>query len=256
MADFELELVPVLADNYVYLVREPDSGAVAVVDPSVAEPVIAALEARGWTPQLILNTHHHPDHVGGNEEIKARYSIPVAAPAADAHRIPGIDRELAEGDSVAIGDAQGRVIAVPGHTSGHIALHFKDQKALFCGDTLFSLGCGRLFEGTPEQMWESLSKLKALPDETMVCCAHEYTEQNGRFALSVDPDNDMLATRMKEVRALRSQDQPSVPSSLGVEKGANPFLRPGDRAIRGRLGMTEASDIEVFAEIRRRKDSF
>jgi len=256
MAHFDLQLVPVLADNYVYLVRESAGGAVAVVDPSVADPVIAALERLGWTPEIILNTHHHPDHVGGNAGIKARYGCPIAAPAADRHRIDGVDRWLAEGDEVAIGSARGRVIDVPGHTSGHIAYHFRDQRALFCGDTLFSLGCGRLFEGTPGQMWTSLGKLAALDDETLVCCAHEYTRANGRFALTIDPDNAALAARMKEVEALQRDGKPTVPSSLGVEKAANPFLRPHAPEIRAGLNMPEADDVAVFAEIRRRKDRF
>jgi len=253
MAEFELELVPVLADNYVYLVREPESGAVAVVDPSVADPVIEALEHRGWSPEVILNTHHHPDHVGGNSGIKARYNCPIVAPAADRHRISGVDEE---GDTVILGAGEGRVLEVPGHTSGHIAYHFPEQKALFCGDTLFSLGCGRLFEGTPEQMWESLSKLKALPEDTLACCAHEYTRANGRFALTVDPENKALQTRMKEVEALRREGQPTVPSSLGVEKEANPFLRPDSPTIRATLEMPDADDVAVFAEVRRRKDRF
>lgn len=256
MAEFELELVPVLADNYVYLVREPESGAVAVVDPSVADPVIEALEHRGWSPEVILNTHHHPDHVGGNAGLKRRYGCEIIAPAADRHRISGVDRWVGEGDEVAIGNARGQVIAVPGHTSGHIAYHFPEQKVLFCGDTLFSLGCGRLFEGTPAQMWTSLCKLMRPAKDTLVCCAHEYTEANGRFALTLEPENAALRTRIKEVVALRSENQPSVPSSLGVELAANPFLRPESPEIRETLGMSNADNVAVFAEIRRRKDRF
>lgn len=256
MSDFELQLVPVLRDNYVYLLREPENDTVAIVDPSVDTPVADALDRLGWKPALILNTHHHPDHVGGNAGLKNRYGCDIVAPAADRHRISGVDRWVEDGDEVAIGSARGRVIAVPGHTSGHIAYHFPEQKVLLCGDTLFSLGCGRLFEGTPGQMWASLSRLAALPEETLVCCAHEYTQANGRFAMTLEPGNAALVTRLKEVAALREQDQPTVPSNLGIERETNPFLRPNAPEIRRSLGMTEADEVAVFAEIRRRKDEF
>jgi len=256
LSAFEIEIVPVLSDNYVYLVRDPETGYVAVVDPSVADPVIAALEARGWTPDVILNTHHHPDHVGGNAGLKARYGCDIVAPAADSHRIRPADRWVKDGDRVAIGAAEGHVMAVPGHTTGHIAYYFPEQQALFCGDTLFSLGCGRLFEGTPQQMWQSLSRLRTLPDETLVCCAHEYTAANGRYALTVEPENESLQARLREVDALRAEGSPSVPSSLGLEKAANPFLRPESPEIRRNLDLESADDVTVFAALRAGKDRF
>lgn len=256
MSSFEIEIVPVLSDNYVYLVREPETGVAIVIDPSVADPVIAALGSLGWVPELILNTHHHPDHVGGNAGLKARYGCEIVAPASDQHRIRPADRWVADGDSVNIGAAEGQVIAVPGHTTGHIAYYFPDQKALFCGDTLFSLGCGRLFEGTPEQMWRSLARLRTLPDDTLVCCAHEYTAANGRYALTVEPDNRALQTRLREVDALRTEGSPTVPSNLGLEKAANPFLRPDSAEIRRNLGLETADDVAVFAALRAGKDRF
>ncbi len=255
-AALETDLLPVLRDNYVHIVREPRSGAVAVVDPAVADPVIAALEARGLVPGLILCTHHHPDHVGGVPGLKARFGAEVIAPAAERRRIAMADRWVAEGDGIALGAATARVIAVPGHTAGHVAYHFPHEKVLFCGDTLFSLGCGRLFEGTPEEMWASLLKIRALDPETRLCCAHEYTEANGRFALSLEPENTALQARMREVIALRRDGRPTLPTRLDRECATNPFLRPESPEIRRRLGMEAASDVAVFAEIRRRKDRF
>lgn len=256
MTNLDIVQIPVLADNYVYLIRETGSGAVGVVDPAVAEPVMAELDRRGWQASHILNTHHHPDHVGGNRAIKDRYGCTVVGPAADRARIPGIDVALEDGDEYRFGNVTAHVLFVPGHTSGHIAYWFAEDRALFCGDTLFAMGCGRLFEGTPEQMWESLNKLLSLPDEARIYCAHEYTQANGRFALTVDPQNADLKARMQEVRRAREAGKPTVPSTLGAERATNPFLRPDDSAIRRQLGMEEASDTAVFAEIRRRKDTF
>jgi hydroxyacylglutathione hydrolase len=256
MAQLEIEQIPALSDNYVYLIREPRAGVTGVVDPAVAAPVLEQLQARGWKLDWILSTHHHVDHTGGNLELKAATGCRIAGPKADAARIPGIDVGLAEGDRFALGGAEAEVFETPGHTSGHISYWFAGAKALFCADTLFSLGCGRLFEGTPALMWRSLGKFADLPDDALVYCAHEYTQANARFALTVDPDNSALRARAEEIVRLRATGKPTVPSTLGAERAANPFLRPHDPAIRKRLGMERASDEEVFAEIRGRKDRF
>jgi hydroxyacylglutathione hydrolase len=256
MATLEIEQIPVLSDNYVYLIHEPAAGATAVVDPAVAGPVLERLAARGWKLDWILSTHHHADHTGGNLELKKETGCKIAGPKADAARIPGIDHQLAEGDTFKLGEAEAKVFETPGHTSGHISFWFEDARALFCADTLFSLGCGRLFEGTPALMWRSLSKFASMPDDAVVWCGHEYTQSNARFALTVDPDNPDLRKRAEEVERLRAEGRPTVPTTLGLERRTNPFLRPNDPAIRKTLGMESASDVEVFAEIRKRKDRF
>jgi hydroxyacylglutathione hydrolase len=246
--------IPVLRDNYVYLLHDEAQQATAAVDPAVAEPVLRELRKRRWALTHILNTHHHGDHVGGNLALKAATGCSIVGFGDDAHRIPGIDRRVDIGDRVDIGRARAEVIAVPGHTLGHIAFWFADEEALFCGDTLFSLGCGRLFEGSATMMWESLKRLRALPDATRVYCAHEYTEANAAFALTVDPHNAALRARATEVRELRRQGRPTVPSRLGEEKKANPFLRADDPIFAPLAGGGDAA--RVFAEIRRRKDVF
>jgi hydroxyacylglutathione hydrolase len=256
MAQLTIEQIPVLSDNYVYLVHEPLAGATGVVDPAVAGPVLERLAERGWKLDWILSTHHHSDHTGGNLELKKATGCRVAGARRDAARIPGIDLELAEGDRFRLGDAEAQVLETPGHTSGHISYWFADAKTLFCADTLFSLGCGRVSESTFEQMWRSLCKYAPLPDDALVYCAHEYTQNNARFALTVDPDNPALKARAAEVGRLRAAGQPTVPSTLGAERAANPFLRAADPAIRKCLGMESATDAEVFAELRRRKDAF
>lgn len=256
MQSLTVEMIPVLSDNYVYLIHEPEAGVTGVVDPAVAAPVQERLAAKGWSLDWILSTHHHADHTGGNLELKAVTGCKIAGPGKDAARIPGIDVKLVEGDRFKLGVAEAEIFETPGHTSGHISFWFAGSKALFCADTLFSLGCGRLFEGTPEDMWTSLSKFSALPDDAVVYCAHEYTQSNARFALSVDPENDALKARAVEVDRQRAAGAPTVPTKLGQERATNPFLRPDDPAIRRQLGMEQASDVEVFAEIRRRKDNF
>lgn len=252
----DIRLIPVLSDNYVYLLRDGATGAVAVVDPGEAEPVAMVLDELGWRLSQILNTHHHADHVAGNEDLRRLSQAPVIGPEADRHRIPTLDQGVGEGDTVRVGSRTAKVIAVPGHTSGHIAFWFEADSALFCGDTLFSLGCGRLFEGTPAQMWDSLLKLRALPDETRLYCGHEYTAGNARFALSLDPDNPALQARAAEVERQRLAGKPTLPVTLGAEKRANPFLRADDPALAARLGMAGADPVAVFAETRRRKDTF
>lgn len=256
MAELVIEQIPVLSDNYVWLIHEPEAAVTGVVDPAVAEPVLARLEAKDWKLDWILSTHHHADHTGGNLDLKRATGCRIAGPKKDESRIPGIDLGLLEGDTFELGNARAEILETPGHTSGHISYWFADAKALFCADTLFSLGCGRLFEGTPALMWRSLQKFSKLPDDAVVYCGHEYTQSNARFALTVDPDNPALQERAQEVERLRADGRPTVPSTLGAERHANPFLRPDAASIRRTLGMENASDVEVFAEIRGRKDRF
>lgn len=252
----EVILVPAFADNYIYVLRDAASGKVGVVDPGEAAPVQAELERRGWTLTHIFLTHHHNDHIGGVAELKARHRATVIGARADAHRIPDLDVALGDGDRTVFGEQTARVIAVPGHTSGHIAFWFEAAETLFSGDTLFSLGCGRLFEGTPAQMWESLQSLRSLTDSTRVYCGHEYTQSNGRFALTADPDNSALRQRMEEVAALRERNQPTIPTTIGLERRTNPFLRADDPAVQSAIGLPGAPPVEVFAELRHRKDHF
>lgn len=240
------EAVPILTDNYAWLLRDRASGATAIVDPAEAGPIAAAIDRAGGKLDLILLTHHHNDHVAATDELRARYGAPVVGARADARRLPRLDRAVAEGDTVALGDSAAQVIETPGHTRGHIAYFFPGAdgapSVLACGDTLFSLGCGRLFEGTAEEMFASLQKLAALPAETLICCGHEYTESNARFALHADPANTALRARADQVRRLRAQGKPTVPARLAEELAANPFLR--------------ASDAASFAALRARKDRF
>ncbi len=252
----EIVQIPVLSDNYVYLLHDAPSGQTAVVDPAVTAPVLAAAQQRGWRISHILNTHHHGDHVGGNLEIKQATGAKVIGPAYDPDRIPGLDQPVDEASGAVFAGHDARVFFVPGHTRGHIAYHFAGSAALFCGDTLFSIGCGRLFEGTPQQMWSSLLKLRALPDETRVYCAHEYTESNCRFAVTVDPGNAALAQRTAEVRAARQAGQPTVPSTLGSEKACNPFLRADQPALMQRFAAAGSEPAAVFGAIRAAKDTF
>ncbi|HXP13612.1 MAG TPA: hydroxyacylglutathione hydrolase [Stellaceae bacterium] len=255
MAELEIRQVPVLRDNYVYLLREPESGAVAAVDPSVAGPVAAALDQLGWKLTHILNTHHHHDHTGGNLELKARYGAIIVGPLADRARIPGIDVALAEGDKFKFGNEEAQVFDVPGHTRGHCAFWFPKSRALFCGDTLFLMGCGRLFEGTPEQMWRSLSKLKKLPGDTRVYCGHEYTQANARFALTVEPGNRDLIARSKRVDEQRARGQSTVPGTMEEELATNPFLRADNPALQ-KAQNAPGDAVATFAAIRRAKDNF
>lgn len=256
MATLQIVQIPVMQDNFVYLLHDEASGLTAAVDPALASPVTEKLDQRGWRLTHILNTHHHFDHVGANEELKSTYGCHIIGPAADRDRIPGIDTAVADGDTVMLGESSAQVFDVPGHTRGHIAYWFEDADALFCGDTLFSMGCGRLFEGTPAQMWQSLQKFLVLPDATKVYCAHEYTLSNAEFAMSIEPLNDALIARMDEVKSLRRDGLNTVPSTLGMEKATNPFLRPDSPEIQASLGLDGSDLYAVFAETRARKDSF
>lgn len=244
-------------DNYIWLLRDPVSGATALVDPGDAEAAAAALDARGWTPTHVFVTHHHNDHIGGLAALKARFpAARVFAARADARRIAPVDVFLDDGDCVDFGALTGRVLAAPGHTSGHIVYWFERAAALFCGDALFSQGCGRLFEGTPAQMWASLLKLRALPPETAVYCAHEYTAGNARFAAAIEPANAAVAARNAETARRRAAGLPTVPSLLADECVLNPFLRADDPALQAALGMSGADPVAVFADVRARKDVF
>lgn len=251
---FRVVLVPCLSDNYAYLVHADESGLCAVIDPSEAGPVEAALDARGWRPQFILNTHHHHDHTGGNLALKERYGAKVVGPGKDAARIAGIDIGVTQASPWRFGAQSVEVIEVPAHTRSHIAFVFDDF--VFTGDTLFAMGCGRLFEGSAETMWNSLGKLLRLPDRMQIYCGHEYTLANGRFALTLEPGNADLQARLRDVEAAREKGLPTLPSNIGLEKKTNPFLRPASPEIRRTLGMDTANDVEIFAEIRRRKDAF
>ena len=252
----QIALVPLLTDNYGYLLHDPASGATAIVDPSEAGPVLAAAEARGWRLSHILNTHHHADHSGGNLGLKQATAAVVVGPAPDRARIPGIDIALDEGGRFRLGDAEAEILFIPGHTKGHIAFHFRGERALFCGDTLFSLGCGRMFEGTTPMMWASLDKLRRLPAETRVFCGHEYTAANARFAISIDPDNQALRRREREIAELRAQNRPTIPSTMGEERTANPFLRADDPTLAAALGLPDAPPAVRSEEIRVGKESF
>jgi len=234
--------IPVLNDNYVWLVHEPTSGATMVVDPAVAAPVLAEAAARGWKITDIWNTHWHPDHTGGNAEIKAATGCMITGPAAEAERIPTLDVLVNGGDVVRLGALEATVIDVPAHTAGHIAYHFSSEAAAFVGDTLFAMGCGRLLEGTAAQMFENMAKLALLPDTTSVYCAHEYTQSNGRYALVAEPENRALIARMTQVDAARARGEATVPTTIGDEKATNPFMR--------------ASSVEQLAERRAAKDAF
>ncbi|MCP5180818.1 MAG: hydroxyacylglutathione hydrolase [Pseudomonadales bacterium] len=245
-----------LSDNYGYLLHDPVSGQTAAVDSPDAEAINGALQAKGWTLTHIFNTHHHFDHAGGNEALKARWGCEIVGAANDAARIPGIDRQVGDGDNFLFGGVTVQVLEVPGHTSGHIAYYLPSEGIAFVGDTLFVLGCGRLFEGTPAQMWHSIGKLMALPDSTVLYCAHEYTQSNARFALSVEPDNAALVARSAEIDALRDKGQPTVPTTVAREKATNPFVRATSLALQRTLGMEGAAAVDVFAETRRRKDNF
>ena len=236
----EIAAVPAFTDNYIWLVHDEPSGETAVVDPGDASPVLAEAQRRGWTITQIWNTHWHPDHTGGNLALKEATGAIISGPASG--RIPGRDVALSEGDQLRIGDRGARVIEVPGHTLDHIALIFDDERVAFVGDTLFAMGCGRLFEGTPDQMYRSLGRLVDLPEDTRLYCAHEYTLANAQFAAHAEPQNDAVAARLAEVNGLRDRGLITLPTTVAEERGTNPFVR--------------ASNASEFARLRAEKDSF
>ena len=252
----EVITIPCRSDNYAYLLRDAASGVVALVDAPEAAPIEAALAARGWALDVILITHHHDDHIAGVEALRAASGAEVIGAEADRHRLPPLDRAVVDGDMIAVGESVGEVIDVPGHTVGHVAFFFPDGPALFSADSLMVMGCGRLFEGTPEQMWASLERMAALPGETLVYSGHEYTEANTRFARAIDPEHGPTRARESEVLAARGRGEATVPARLDLERLTNPFLRAKDADLKELLGMPNSSDAQVFAAIRRRKDSF
>jgi hydroxyacylglutathione hydrolase len=252
----ELHVFPCLSDNIGVLIRDTSTGACASIDAPEDAPIIAALHEKGWKLTDILVTHRHGDHVGGVEELKRRYRARVVAPAAEAGSIPAVDVAVKEGDHVLVGALSSKVIATPGHTAGHIAYYFQNAKALFAGDTLFALGCGRVLEGSPADMWQSLQKLAALPDDTQLYCGHEYTLSNARFALAVDPGNAALKLRAAVAEGTRADGRLTIPSTLGDEKATNPFLRATDPAIARRVGKDPSDPVAVFAALREWKNRF
>lgn len=238
----EIIRIPVLSDNYVWLVHEPNSKETMVVDPAVAEPVLAEADKRGWKITQIWNTHWHPDHTGGNAAIKEATGCHITGPEAEQERIPTLETMVKEGDQVRLGDVVADVIDVPAHTAGHIAFHIADEEVVFVGDTLFAMGCGRLFEGTAAQMFDNMEKLSKLPGDTKVYCAHEYTQANGEYALVAEPDNQALKERMDAVLAARAKGEATVPTTIALEAATNPFMR--------------AASVEQLAERRTAKDNF
>ncbi|SJM89580.1 hydroxyacylglutathione hydrolase [Crenothrix polyspora] len=252
----EILQLPILQDNYIYLIHDTESGETAVVDPGLAQPVLDVLVQKNWQLSYIFNTHQHWDHVDGNLALKQQTGCKIIAGQGDIDRIPGIDTGVKDGDTLWLGQHRISIIATPGHTLHHIVYYFPDNNLLFCGDTLFVMGCGRLFEGTAEQMWLSLQKLKALPPATHIYCTHEYTQTNGQFALTLEPDNVLLQRRMHVVNQLRADNLPTVPSTIAQELATNPFFREDSVSLQQTIGMLAKSSVAIFTEIRRCKDCF
>lgn len=252
----EILTIPCLSDNYAFLAHDADSGQTALIDVPEAAPILAALTKTGWSLSHVLITHHHADHVQGLSDLLAKHPAKVVGAKADASRLPPLDIALTEGDSITIGTDTGTVIDVSGHTIGHIAFHFPQSNAVFTADSLMALGCGRLFEGTPSQMWASLSKLAALPADTIVYSGHEYTTANGNFALTIEPGNADLVARVADIKVARANNIPTVPSTLALERATNPFLRAAEPSVQNGVDMAGADPAAVFAEVRARKDNF
>lgn len=244
------------SDNFGVLVHDAKSGATALIDAPDEKAILDAVKRTGWTPTLILTTHHHADHVEANLALKQRFGLKIIGPEAEKAKIPGIDETVGDGSVFQFGGEEVKVFSTPGHTLGHVSYYFPASKVAFTADTLFALGCGRVFEGTPAMMYASLQKLAALPADTTIYCGHEYTETNARFALTVDPTNPVLKQRAASIAALRADGKPTLPTTIAEELATNPYLRAHDPAIRRTLGMESAGDEAVFAEIRKRKDNF
>lgn len=252
----EVHLLPALEDNYIFVVRDEITAMTAVIDPSEAQPVLAFLQSRGWKLNYIFNTHHHHDHTGGNEEIRTKTGAELWAAKYDEERIPDINVKLVEGDKFQLGKSPFHIWHIPSHTTGHIAFWFPKDKKLFCGDTLFAMGCGRLFEGKPEQMFDNFSRFMELPAETEIYCAHEYSQKNARFALQFEPGNVDLVKRSQQIEELRGKGLPTIPTTVKLEMATNPFMRCHSAEIRKNLNMVDASDLMVFVELRRRRNIF
>ena len=254
MAKLEIHQFPCLSDNFGVLIHDGAANVTASIDAPDAATVANALNDKGWRLTHILTTHHHADHTGGNLALKGETGCTIVGPRAEAAKIPGIDQAVGEGDSVRFGSFELRVLDTPGHTAGHITYWCPAAGVAFAGDTLFAIGCGRVIEGNAKMMWQSLAKLMALPQETEVYCGHEYTQANARFALTIEPENEALQRRAREVDRLRSSGQPTLPTTIGIELETNPFLRPHVPAIQKRLGMEGKPDWQIFGEIRERKN--
>jgi len=249
-----ITILPALSDNYIYMLKDNDSGCLAAVDPSEAKPVLDYLEAQNGKLSMILTTHHHWDHTDGNLELKEKTGCHILG--GPGVQIPGQDEVLKDGDLIKLGSLRAKALAIPGHTLDQIAFWFEEDEAVFTGDTLFSIGCGRIFEGDPKMMWESLCKLRALPPQTKVYCGHEYTEKNIKFALSLERDKPNLLSLQKEIKLLREEGKSSLPSTIKIETDSNPFLRADQNDLKEALGMAGSDTIEVFSKIRKRKDSY
>lgn len=252
----DIRQFPCLSDNYGFLVHDRETGSTAAIDTPDAEAINRELDDAGWRLTHIFNTHWHPDHAGGNLALKKKWGCAIIGPKGEAAKIPGIDQPAGEGDDIMLGASKAMVRETPGHTLGHIIYHFPDDGVAFVGDTIFAMGCGRLFEGTAEQMWSSLSMIADFPDDTKLYCAHEYTKANAAFALTVDPQNSTLKTRAAEVDALRAKNIPTVPTTVARERATNPFLRAADPALQAAINMAGAKPVDAFAKTRQLKDNF